>query len=54
MDYCTHVANTMDMSFTSAYSIMHHDLEYCEIHARLVQNWFTAQLKWKRVETSML
>ena len=54
MDYCTHVANTLDMSFTSAYSIMNHDLEYREIHARLVPKWLTAQLKWTREETSTL
>lgn len=52
MDYCTHETNTLDMSFTSAYSVTNHDLEYHEIHARLVPKWLTAQLKWTRVETS--
>jgi len=43
----------MDMSFTSAYSIMNRDLEYHEIHVQLVSKWLTAQLKWTCVETSM-
>jgi hypothetical protein len=52
VDYCTHVANTLVISFTSAYSTMHHGLEYHKIHARLIPKWLTEKHKWTRVEAS--